>query len=179
MMPRLQVIEPANAEGKAKELFDGPLKGKHINIFKGMANSGAALDAYVQLSGALASGKLSGAERETIALALAEANDCDYCRAAHTAIGKTVGLSEEQTVAARRGALDDAKLNALATFARQLHERRGFVTDDELNAFRSAGYDDGHTAEVVANYALNTYTNYFNHVNDTAIDFPKVPALNG
>ena len=60
-MPRLNVVEPASAEGKAKELFEGPLKGKHFNIFRGMANSPAALNAYLQLSGALQDGLLDQA----------------------------------------------------------------------------------------------------------------------
>lgn len=176
-MPRLNVVEPAQAEGKAKELFDGPLKGKHLNIFKGMANSGAALDAYVSMSGALSNSLLSGAERETVALTLAQANDCDYCAAAHTAIGKSVGMSEADTIAARVGKLSDPKLLAIHNFTIALRERQGFVTDDELAAFKAAGYTDGHVAEVIACYALNIYTNYFNHVNDTAVDFPAAPAV--
>ena len=35
-MPRLNVIDPEKATGKAKEIFDGPLKGMQLNIFKGM-----------------------------------------------------------------------------------------------------------------------------------------------
>lgn len=176
-MPRLNVVEPAQAEGKAKEIFDGPLAGKNFNIFKGMANSGAALDAYVSLSGALANSMLSAAERETIALTLAQANDCDYCAAAHTAIGKSVGMSEEDTIAIRKGSIADPKLGAIRNFVIAIRERQGFVTDDELNAFRAAGYNDGHVAEVIACYALNIYTNYFNHVNDSAVDFPAAPAI--
>lgn len=176
-MPRLNVVEPAQAEGKAKELFDGPLKGKHLNIFKGMANSGAALDAYVSLSGALANSMLSATEREAIALTLAEANQCEYCTAAHTMIGKSAGLSEEDTLALRGGTISDPKLAALRNFVVALRERQGSVSDDELAAIRKAGYNDGHIAEVVACYALNIYTNYFNHVNDTAVDLPAAPAL--
>jgi uncharacterized peroxidase-related enzyme len=176
-MPRLNVVEPAQAEGKAKELFEGPLKGKHLNIFKGMANSGAALDAYVSLSGALANSTLSPAEREAIALTLAEANQCEYCTAAHTMIGKSVGLSEADTLALRGGSVSDPKLAALRSFVIALRERQGAVSDDELAAIRSAGYDDGHVAEMVACYAMNIYTNYFNHVNDTAVDLPAAPEL--
>jgi hypothetical protein len=51
------------------------------------------------------------------------------------------------------------------------------VSDADLASFRKAGYGDGHVAEVVACYALNVFTNYFNHVNDTAIDFPAAPAI--
>ncbi|MCA9312151.1 MAG: carboxymuconolactone decarboxylase family protein, partial [Phycisphaerales bacterium] len=101
-MPRLNVVDPASASGKAREIFEGPLKGKHFNIFKGLANSGAGFNFYVAASGALADAALTPAEREVIALAVAEANSCEYCAAAHTAIGKMSGLSDAQTVEARK-----------------------------------------------------------------------------
>jgi AhpD family alkylhydroperoxidase len=177
-MPRLAVVDPAQSTGKVKEIFEGPLKGKHINIFKGMANSPAVLQAYLGMAGALAGAKLSAKEQEIVQLAIGAANDCGYCQAAHTVIGKGAGLSEQQTVAARGGAsLGDAKLDALKRFALAMHEKRGNIGDAELEAFRKAGYDDGHAAEVTAVYALATFTNYFNHLNDTAIDFPAPPAV--
>ncbi len=175
-MARLQMIDPKQADGRVKEIFEGPLKGKEINIFKGMANSPAVLDAYLGMSGALQSASLSAKEQEVIQLVVGEANDCDYCQAAHTALGKKAGLSEEQTVQARRGKIeDDPKLNAIAKFASAMHEKKGFVSDDDLSAFRDAGFDDGAIAEAVATYALASFTNYFNHVNQTPVDFPEPP----
>lgn len=177
-MPRLAVIDPATAQGKAKELFEGPLKGKHFNIFKGLANSPAALDTYVAINAALSHGVLNAKEREVIALAIGELNDCGYCTAAHTAIGKMVGLSDAQTLAARgKAAIDDTRLEALAKFSRQLHEKRGFVSNDELATVRKAGYTDAHIAEICAVYALNIYTNVFNHLNETVSEFPAPPPL--
>ena len=176
-MPRLNTIDPSTATGKAKELFDGPLKGKHLNIFKNMANSPAGLQAYLSMSGALSDGKLSAKEREVIALVTAEHNDCDYCRAAHTHMGKQEGLSEDQTLAARRGELDDKKLDALARFTKVLLDKKGFADEGDLKAFKDAGYDDGHVVEVVGTLAMNFFSNYFNHVNETELDLPKAPAL--
>ena len=170
-MSRLRTIDPAHSEGRVKEIFEGPLKGKHLNIFKGMANSPAALDAYLAFSGALGKAALSAADRELIALATAEANECAYCRAAHTAIGKSVGLTDDLTVAARRGAIGaDPKRDAIVKFALKLHEKRGHVSDADLKEFRAAGFTDGHIVEVVATYAINLFTNYFNHVAETEID---------
>lgn len=174
-MARLAPIDPKSATGKAKEIFDGPLAGKHFNMFKSMANSPAALQAYLGMSGALGHGLLDGKEREVVQLAIGSLNGCDYCLAAHTAIGKSVGLSEDQTIEARRGAMKDTKLNALAKFAGAIHEKKGHVSDQDLAAIRAAGYSDGHIAEVVAGYALALYTNYFNHVAEPAIDFPPAP----
>lgn len=173
-MSRIAPVDPATLTGKSKELLDGPLAGKHFNIFKSMAQSPAALQAYLGLAGATGSGTLSAKEREVIQLAVGEANNCEYCVSAHTAIGKGAGLTDAQTLEARRGSLADTKLNALAKFSLALHEKRGFVSDADVAAFKAAGYGDAHLAEVVANYALAIYTNYFNHVNLTPVDFPKV-----
>ena len=177
-MSRLKTIDPNKAEGRAKELFDGPLKDKHLNIFKGMANSPAALDAYLALSGALAKGELSEKEREVVQLAVGQENACDYCMAAHTMIGKNAGLSEKQTIGARRGKIDDdKKLDALTRFSKTLHEKKGNVAENDIKSFKDAGYTDGAIAEVVANYALATYTNYLNHLNETPVDLPEAPSI--
>jgi uncharacterized peroxidase-related enzyme len=173
-MPRITPVDPANATGRAKEIFDGPLKGKTFNIFRSMAQSPAALDAYLAISGALNHGTLSAKERETIQLVVGEANNCDYCVAAHTAIGKMSGLTEAQTVEARRGTLTDPKLDGLAKFVLALHEKRGFVSDGDIAAFKKAGYSENVIGEVVGAYALAIFTNYFNHANATVSDFPPV-----
>ena len=177
-MPRLNVVDTESATGAVKEIFDGPLKGMHINIFKGFANSPAALQGFLGFKSGLGSGELSPAEAEIVALIVGERNSCDYCVAAHTTIAKSSGLTEDQTIAARKGdALGDARLDAIATFTRALVEKRGFVDDADLDAFRGAGFGDSEIVEVIAHLALNTFTNYFNHVNETEVDFPAVPAL--
>ncbi|TVQ62930.1 MAG: carboxymuconolactone decarboxylase family protein [Phycisphaerales bacterium] len=177
-MARLPLIDPAAAQGETKQLFDGPLKGKHLNIFKAMGNSPAALHTYLGMAGALAKAQLSEKEREAIQLAVGEANRCDYCVAAHTKIGVGAGLTEDQAKEARRGKVtSDAKLHALVTFALALNEKRGWVSDDDLQAVRDAGYADAHIAEAVAVFALAIFTNYFNHVAETPVDFPDPGAI--
>lgn len=83
-MPRLHQIAPEAATGKAKELLDA-VKGKLglvPNITRAMANSPAVLEGYLGLSGAVGKGSLSAKSREQIALAVGQANQCDYCLAA-------------------------------------------------------------------------------------------------
>ncbi len=176
-MARIQAVNPATATGRAKEVFEGPLKGKHFNIFKAMAASPAGLDFYLGMAGALGKATLNEKEREVIQLAIGEANNCGYCAAAHTLIGKGAGLTDAQTIEARRGHLADAKLQALAHFALSIHEKKGHVNDTDVGAFKAAGYTDAAVVEVVAVYALAVFTNYFNHVNDTPLDFPAAPAI--
>lgn len=176
-MSRIPQVDPATATGRAKEIFDGPLKGKYFNIFKSMAASPSVLDAYLGMSGALAKTSLSPKEREVIQLAVGEANNCSYCVAAHTVIGMGAGLTADEAVSARRGTMRDAKLDALAKFSLAFHEKKGFVSDSDISAFIAAGYSREQMGEVAAVYALAVFTNYFNHLNDTPLDFPAAPVL--
>ena len=103
-MSRLQAIDRSTASGKAKELLDGinSKLGFVHNMGKVMANSPAALESYLNFSGALAGGVLGAKVREQIALLTAQENHCNYCLPAHNTIGKMVGLKQEQTVASRQ-----------------------------------------------------------------------------
>jgi AhpD family alkylhydroperoxidase len=177
-MPRLPVIDPATTEGRVKEIFEGPLKGKELNIFKGMANSPAVLDTYLGMAGALAKTGLTAQEREAIQLAIGEGNGCGYCVAAHSAIAKGLGMSDEDRLAARRGSMpNNAKVDAVIRFALVLHKKQGRASEQDIADFCAAGFAPQHVGEVVATYALALFTNYFNLVNDTDIDFPAVPAI--
>ena len=178
-MSRIQQIAPEAATGKAKELLaavQGKL-GLVPNITRAMANSPSVLEGYLGLSGALGKGGLSAKNREQIALAVGQANQCDYCLAAHSAIGKMVGLTADQILDSRRGTAIDAKTDAMIRFARKVVNERGQVSDADVAEVRAAGLDDGAIAEIVANVALNIFTNYFNHVAETDIDFPKVEPI--
>jgi uncharacterized peroxidase-related enzyme len=144
---------------------------------RAMANAPAVLDGYLQLSGALGKGTLPARARERIALAVAKANDCDYCLAAHSAIGRMVGLTADQIRDSRLGAAVDPKADALVRFARKVVDTRGGVGEGDLDAIRAAGFDDAAIAEVVANVALQVFTNYFNRTAETDLDFPAAPEL--
>jgi uncharacterized peroxidase-related enzyme len=178
-MTRLNTLDPKTATGRPKELLDAVKQklGMVPNMTRAMANSPATLDGYLQLSGTLSKGTLSGKVREQIALAVAEANGCDYCLAAHTAGGKAVGLTADQIRDSRHGGAVDGKTDAIIRFARKVVETRGRVADADLDDVREAGFDDGTIAEVVANVALQVFTNYFNIVADTTLDFPKAEDL--
>ena len=178
-MSRIPTIDPKQATGKAQELLGGVQAklGMTPNLMRVMANSPAVLEAYLQFSGLLGHGTLSAQTREQIALAVGQANSCDYCLSAHSAIGKTVGLTAKQIRDARRGTAVDGKSNAILQLATQLVENRGFVSDSDLAAARVAGVADAEIAEVVANTALNLFTNYFNHVAETEVDFPAAEEL--
>lgn len=178
-MSRIKTISPESATGRARSLLEAVSSklGLVPNMTRAMANSPAVLDGYLQFNGALGKGTLSAKVREQIALAVAQANGCDYCLAAHSAFGKMVGLTAEQMQDSRLGTTVDPRSDALIRFARKMVETRGRVSDGDLDEVRAAGFDDGVIAEVVANVALHVFTNYFNLVADTDLDFERAPEL--
>ncbi len=177
-MPRLKVIETAQAEPKTKALLEGVEKkmGMTPNLMRTMANSPAVLEAYLGFRNALRAGVLSPKLREQIALTVSELNACHYCLSAHTALGKMVGLGDEEVADSRRGVSPDRKTEAVLQFASKLVSERGWVRDDDVATVRGAGTSDAEIAEVVAHVAVNIFSNYFNHVADTEVDFPEVEA---
>ncbi len=147
------------------------------NLFRMVANSPAALEGYLGLSGALSKGALPAATRERIALAVAEFNGCSYCLSAHTYLGRNLAkLDDAEITANRSGGSNDPKADAAVRFAVKVTEKRGHVSDEDLRAVKLAGYDDAQVIEIVQHVALNTWTNYINSVAGTEIDFPVVTA---
>ncbi|HNG95127.1 MAG TPA: carboxymuconolactone decarboxylase family protein [Acidobacteriota bacterium] len=175
-MSRLQAIDPQTATGKAKELLDGVQAklGVTPNLMRTLANSPAVLEAYLNFSGTLAKGKLGAKVREQIALVVADTNQCEYCLAAHSYIGKSAGLTPEAIADSRRATSSDAKTSAILTFAQKLVINRGIISDRELELVKEAGITEGEIAEIIGAVALNIFTNYVNHVAQTEVDFPKV-----
>lgn len=175
-MPRINPIDPETAQGKSRALLDGVTKslGFAPNLMRTLAVSPAALDAYLVFGKALSGARLSAKVRERIAIALSAANGCDYCASAHTAIGRSLGLDGEELSRALDGQSQEAEAQAALVFALAIAAKRGWVDDAEIAAARTAGLDDGAIAEIVATVAHTTFSNYFNHVAGTEIDFPRV-----
>jgi uncharacterized peroxidase-related enzyme len=178
-MPRIQPLDQNTADPATEALLGSVRKsmGAVPNLIATMARSPAVAGAYLGFAQALSGGTLPRRLREQIALVVGEANACGYCVAAHTASGKRSGLTEEETKEARRAASDDEKEQAALAFARKVVQDRGVVADDDVEQLRRAGYTDGEVGEIVANVALNIFTNYFNHVAGTEVDFPAAPGL--
>lgn len=176
-MPRIAPLNPAEASPEiAATLADVKAKlGLLPNLITTLAHSPGALNGYLTLSGALSASLLDARQREIVALAVGQANECGYCLAAHTAIGKGAGLGTEAIAAARRGEGGTPADAALAGFARLLTETRGNASDADYRAFLAAGFSPGQALDVVALVALNTLTNYANHLAETPVDFPAVP----
>lgn len=178
-MTRISPVNREQASEKANELLTSVEKklGSTPNIFTTIANSTSTLEAYLGFSEALAGGTLSAKQRELIALIVGQSNGCDYCLAAHSTIGKMVGLTEDQITGARSGNADGVIDQAVVNLARKLVELRGRISDEDYRVAKEAGLNDSQIVEIVGNVSLNIFTNYFNHVADTEVDFPEATPL--
>ena len=176
-MSRIKPVLETTHDG-IRRTFDAIEKqlGVVPNMMRTMAQSPRVLEGYLALSGALSRGLLAATLQEQIALAVAEANACNYCLSAHTALGRRAGLSHDQLAASREGRAADTKTNAALQFALAVVQRRGGVSDEELAHIRAAGFSDAEITEIIAHVVLNVFTNYFNRAADTEIDFPRVAA---
>jgi uncharacterized peroxidase-related enzyme len=135
----------------------------------------AALKAILQADGVLAGSTLSKQDQETIKLLVSEIAGCDYCMAAHSLLGKMAGLAPEVLKQIRAGQpTGDARRDALVRFVRNLVQTRGTISMQEFSAIKVAGYTDQHLVDISLAIAVTTFTNIFNRINDTDLDFPAV-----
>ena len=178
-MPRLNIVTPAQATGQTKELYGAIQRAIGIvpNIYQGLGNSPVALEGVLHTDGILKKGQLSAAEIEAVKLTVSEAYGCDYCLAAHTLLGKKAGLTDEETLSIRRGALQKPKIGTLVKFVSAALHPQARVSDADLGAVKAAGYSDAQIAETVQVVAQTVFTNLFNRVHQTTLDFPAAPAL--
>ncbi len=180
-MARVAVIDPQSATGEAKALLDAVESslGMVPNFVRVLANSPAALGAFLGLHGIASAGALDPLTRERIALAVAEQNACQYCVSAHTAIGRKAGLDGAEMLANRQGRSSDVKAAASLNFASALVEHTGQVTAAEVEAVRAAGHSDAEIVEIIAHVAMNIFTNLLGKATQVEIDFPKVALTTG
>jgi uncharacterized peroxidase-related enzyme len=177
-MTRIATPPIASATGATAEVYAQIKKaaGSVPNTFATIGAHGPeALKAVLNADGVLAAGTLSKQDRETIKLVVSAAAGCDYCVAAHSLLGKMVGLSPDVLAALRNDkSTGDARRDALVRFVRKIVQTSGTLHEDEFAAIKGAGYTDAQIVDISLAIAVTVFTNVFNRVNDTAIDFPPV-----
>lgn len=154
-------------------IFDQLQKGVGFvpNLYAYLAKNETALGDYLALQNRKSS--LKAKEREVVNLVTSQLNDCHYCLAAHTALGKLTGFTDEQVLAIRRGQVPfDNQLDALATFTKAVVEGRGRVSPEVVEAFFTAGYSEATLIDVVMTIGDKIITNYLHNLTQLEIDFP-------
>ncbi|MEO8670212.1 MAG: peroxidase-related enzyme [Tahibacter sp.] len=175
-MSRIPLINPADTTDNRKPVLDQIQQafGAVPNMFKAVAQSPAGLQSLWSFFGALGGGVIDAKLGEQIAVAVADRNGCEYCLAAHTALGRKAGVSAEAMSSAQSGESADPRSAAALRFAIALVDHRGRVSDADVQALRNVGFGDAEIVEILAHVALNLFTNYVNVAFAVPLDFPAV-----
>ncbi len=142
------------------------------NLMATFANSPAVLNGYTAMDAAWEKSSLTPKERQLILLTASVQNSCNYCKAAHSTVLKSMMKVDAELVANVRDgkSISDPKLNALVSFTREVVSERGYVSENTKNEFLRQGYSEVQMMEVIVGVALKTVSNYIDHLNPVEID---------
>ncbi len=172
-VPTADMVTPQN-----QEIFKSleSALGFVPNLYAAMAHSKNALGNF--LTHANGATSFSKKEKEVIDLAVSNVNNCSYCQAAHTAIAKMNGFTDEQALELRKGKASwDTKLNTLGKISRAMSENRGNLSKEMKAEFFAAGYNEENLIDLVVAVGIITTTNFMHNVTGVEVDFPAVPEV--
>src|SRR5579862_5236355 len=136
-----------------------------------IANSPKLINALVGLFAQVHSPGLTEAENQIVLLTDAVTNSSTYAVAFHTTLALQQGISSEEITAIRERRLPtDKRFAALSALANALIEKRGHLTEPELDSFIAAGFTKQRVLQVIALVAASTITNYTGTIANPALE---------
>jgi len=146
------------------------------NLYATLALSEHALGNYLAFQGAKSS--ISGKAREVVNLVVSQVNSCEYCLAAHTAVGGMVGFTPAQILEIRGARASwDGKLDALAQLVKNIASERGHADPAKVEDFFAAGWTQENLVDAIVVIGDKTVTNYLHGATKVPVDFPPAPKL--
>ena len=138
-----------------------------------MAEAPGLLAAYQQAHALFAASSFDKDELTVVWQSINVEHNCHYCVPAHTAIAKSMGVSDQISDALRNETpLPNARLEALRTFTLAMVRERGAVDTSTVEAFLTAGFTQRQVLEIVLGIAQKVMSNYTNHLAETPVDAP-------
>lgn len=176
-MTKFKVPTRGEVSEHNQQIFDKLEKqiGMVPNLYATMALSQNALGDFLGFSSRKSS--LNKKVQEIINLSVSAANGCTYCQAAHTAIGKMNGFSEEEIIEFRKGYSLNTKYHALAQMARRIVQEKGHISEQARQEFYDSGYSVENLIDLIFLVGEKTISNYLHGVFKFPIDFPQAVEL--
>jgi uncharacterized peroxidase-related enzyme len=168
---KLHTLETAPLDSRQDLIGVKQKFGRIPNFFAVAAESPAAIDAYVSLSNIFKIAGLTPSEQQIVILTASVENKCEYCVAAHSRGAKMAGV-DEATIAAisNRTPLDNPKIEALRRLVSQIVDKRGWLSDADVQAFLDQGYSKSQLLDVIVGVSMKTLSNYINHLTDPPME---------
>ena len=143
------------------------------NLIGAMSTSPVLINSLVGLFGKVHGASFTEPQVQSVLLTDAVTNGCTWAVAFHTALALKEGIDPADVQAIREGRLPkDSKLAALSGLAKTMIEKRGRLSDDDINRFLAAGFGKDHLLEVIAAVAASTITNYTGNITKPPLDAP-------
>jgi AhpD family alkylhydroperoxidase len=141
------------------------------NLLGVMAESPVMLKAYLALGKIFDETSFTPTERQVVILTASRLNDCRYCMAAHSVVAGMQKIPADVVDAIRNDLpIADGRLETLRQTVTTAVEQRGWLSEDDQDAFFAAGYTPAQLFEVILGISYNTLSNYVNHIAEAPLD---------
>jgi alkylhydroperoxidase family enzyme len=143
------------------------------NLIGAMSTSPVLIDSLVGLFGKVHGGSFTEAQVQIVLLTDAVTNNSAWAVAFHTTLALKEGIDPVDVQAIREGRLPkENEFAALSGLAKTMIEKRGHLSDEDVNRFLSAGFGKDHLLEVIAAVAASTITNYTGSITKPPVEAP-------
>lgn len=167
----VHTIETAPAESKQSLESVARNFGFVPNLMGVLAESPAAIQAYLAVSEIFGRSDLSPVERQVVLLTVSTENGCGYCVAAHTMAARMSQVPDDVISALRDGTrISNPRLGTLSEITRKIVRQRGWLSETDVAAFYDAGLSKRQILDVVVGITQKTLSNYVNHIAETPLD---------
>lgn len=172
-MTTLNVHNIETAPESSKALLENSQKdyGMIPGLHGVLAGAPGILEAYQTLHQLFVNSSFNNEELTVVWQTINVEHACHYCVPAHTGIAKMMEVDDNITEALRNESpLENPKLEALRTMTLTIVRNRGQVTQEDLNTFYAAGYEERQVLEIILGLSQKTISNYVNHIANTPVD---------
>jgi len=172
-MTQLTIHDETSAPEGARERLETAKAsyGMIPNLLGVLAESPAALEGYMTLSGIFGKAGFTPLEQQIVLITTSVENECHFCVAAHSAMSAGGKLDMAVIEAVREDRpINDARHEALRRFTKAVVVQRGFIADADVARFLRAGWDKAAVLGVILGVSLKVISNYTNHVAETPLN---------
>lgn len=152
MKSRIMLTDPEAATGVVGHIFDEIKKtfGMVPNLFRAYANHPDLLRTnWEKHKAIMVHGELPRKTKESIALAISNANGCNYCVASHTMALKRLKVTDEEIEKIKRLEINDDRESVVFNLAFKAATNPHQITDEEFARLRSVGFSDKQILEAL------------------------------
>ena len=173
-------LDEASIPSDGKELVAGMsgLFGFVPNLGYALAAEPAVLEVYTQMLQALSQTCLDPIAQQVALASASRANAAEYAIAVHATLAQKLGAPADVVNVIRNGGnFSDTRLEAIRRFAAAIASKRTQVSDSDVTALLTAGYDRRAVVALALAAGAKTLVNTVAHLSQVEVDTKFQPRL--